>query len=192
MRIPIACHRLTVTLLTVAGAMVLALVGLVGCGPPPAPPVVSLRRPPPSPRPAPPAPDPQLGALPVPAAVLDALPRGRRDPFAPPPAPATVPASVPASVPAAVPTKGPAKAALPTTLPTVQLTGVALVEGQALAFVSHNGDSGPVAVGDRGGVGGSRKPWLPRDWAVQAIDVGAGSLRLQGPPPRRAALTVQL
>lgn len=184
MRIPIACHRLTVTRLTVAGAMVLALVGLVGCGPPPAPPVVSLRRPPPSPRPAPPAPDPQLGALPVPAAVLDALPRGRRDPFAPPPATATDPAAVPA----AVPTKGPAKAALP----TVQLTGVALVEGQALAFVSHNGDSGPVAVGDRGGVGGSRKPWLPRDWAVQAIDVGAGSLRLQGPPPRRAALTVQL
>jgi len=191
-RIPIACHRLTVTLLTVAGAMVLALVGLVGCGPPPAPPVVSLRRPPPSPRPAPPAPDPQLGALPVPAAVLDALPRGRRDPFAPPPAPATVPASVPASVPAAVPTKGPAKAALPPALPTVHLTGVALVNGQALAFVSHNGDSGPVAVGDRGGVGGSRKPWLPRDWAVQAIDVGAGALRLQGPPPRSAGLTVRL
>ena len=80
----------------------------------------------------------------------------------------------------------------PITSVGVQLTGVALVEGQALAFVSHNGDSGPVAVGDRGGVGGSRKPWLPRDWAVQAIDVGAGTLRLQGPPPRRAALTVQL
>lgn len=74
-------------------------------------------------------------------------------------------------------------------LPSVQLTGVALVGGQALAFVSHNGDSGPVAVGDRGG---DRRPWLPRDWSVQAIDVGAGSLRLQGPPPRSASLRVQL
>ena len=74
----------------------------------------------------------------------------------------------------------------------MQLTGVALVDGQALAFVSHDGDSGPVAVGDRGGSGGGRKPWLPRDWSVQAIDVGAGALRLQGPPPRSASLTVQL
>jgi len=74
----------------------------------------------------------------------------------------------------------------------VQLTGVALVDGQALAFVSHKGDSGPVAVGDRGGFGGGRKPWLPRDWSVQAIDVGAGTVRLQGPPPRRASLPLQL
>jgi hypothetical protein len=74
-------------------------------------------------------------------------------------------------------------------LPSVQLTGVALVGGQALAFVSYNGDSGPVAVGDRGG---DRRPWLPRDWSVQAIDVAAGALRLQGPPPRSASLKVHL
>jgi hypothetical protein len=84
-----------------------------------------------------------------------------------------------------------ATAAAPKTpaLPTVQLTGVALVGGQARAFVSHNGDSGPVAVGDRGD---RRTPWLPRHWTVQAIDVDTGALRLQGPPPRRASLTVQL
>lgn len=177
--------------------MVLALVGLAGCGPPPEPPVVSVRRPAPAPRPAPPAPDPQLGALPVPAAVLDALPRGRRDPFAPPPPAAPPPATAPTSrapAPVVPPSPGSSPAAVPTppALPTVHLTGVAQVNGQALAFVSHNGDSGPVAVGDRGGVGGSRKPWLPRDWAVQAIDVGAGALRLQGPPPRSAGLTVRL
>ena len=74
----------------------------------------------------------------------------------------------------------------------MQLTGVALVDGQALAFVSHDGDSGPVAVGDRGGSGGGRKPWLPRDWSVQAIDVEAGAVRLQGPPPRSASLPLGL
>lgn len=71
----------------------------------------------------------------------------------------------------------------------MQLTGVALVGGQPLAFVIHNDISGPVAVGDRGG---DRRPWLPQDWSVQAIDVGAGVLWLQGPPPHRNTVPVRL
>ena len=105
--------------------------------------------------------DPQLNPLYGPDEVLGSLPRGRQDPFAPPPrAVAEAAADEPASDGAA----------------DVQLMGVSAAGGLVRAFVRFNGQSGPVAPGD---VGGPGTPWLPEGLAVAAIDVQRGQLMLE-------------
>ena len=119
--------------------------------------------------------DPQLHGLYSPDEVLAALPTGRDDPFAPLPVPPT------AEV-AAAEEPGEADASA-----TVQLTGVSAVQGMVRAFVTFNGQSGPVAPGD---VGGPGLPWLPEGLSVAAIDVERGQLVLerQGRPLRTLQL----
>jgi len=104
--------------------------------------------------------------LPSPEAVLAALPKGRVDPFAAPPAPATATAA----------------AAKPSAPPALRLTGVVLSNGMAQAFVDYGNQSGPVAVGEKGG---GSIAWLPEGWRVAAIDVQQGQLLLQADDGRR-------
>ena len=119
--------------------------------------------------------DPQLQGLYSPDEVLAALPTGREDPFAPLPV-------APTAEVAAAEEPGEADASA-----TVQLTGVSAVQGMVRAFVSFNGQSGPVAPGD---VGGPGLPWLPEGLSVAAIDVERGQLVLerQGRPLRTLQL----
>lgn len=108
----------------------------------------------------PPAKDPRFTALPTPAAVIAALPKGRDDPFAPLAA-TTTPKG-------ANPTKSLAK-------PALRLTGVAIARGVPQAFVSYNNETGAVVPGDLGGAG---IPWLPPGWRVISVDVQQGLLLL--------------
>ena len=108
----------------------------------------------------PPAKDPRFTALPTPAAVIAALPKGRNDPFAPLAA-TTAPKG-------ANPPKSLAK-------PALQLTGVAMARGVPQAFVSYNNETGAVVPGDLGGAG---IPWLPPGWRVISVDVQQGQLML--------------
>ena len=122
-----------------------------------------------------PAADPQLQALYTPAEVLAALPTGREDPFAP----------LPVAPTAEIAALGEAAEADDSS--AVQLTGVSAVQGMVRAFVSFNGQSGPVAPGD---VGGPGLPWLPEGLSVAGIDVQRGQLLLerQGRPLRTLQL----
>lgn len=108
--------------------------------------------------------------LPSPGAVLDSLPKGRPDPFAAPPAPAKPRATGGAAAP---------KSSAP---PPLRLTGVVLTHGIAQAFVDYGQQSGPVAVGEKGG---GAITWLPEGWRVAAIDVQQGQLLLQAEDGRR-------
>tara|TARA_Y100000991_G_scaffold112859_1_gene85218 strand:+ start:1385 stop:1840 length:456 start_codon:yes stop_codon:yes gene_type:complete len=105
--------------------------------------------------------DPQLIPLYRPDQVLGSLPRGRQDPFAPPPE-ALVAAQ--------------AESADSGADGDVALMGVSSVGGAAQAFVSYGSHSGPVALGDEGGPG---LPWLPTGVSVADVDVQRGRLLLQ-------------
>ena len=106
--------------------------------------------------------DPQLIPLYRPAEVLNSLPRGRQDPFAPPPQ-------------ALVAAKEEASESEGEGVP--ELTGVSSIGGVAQAFVSYGSHSGPVAPGDVGGPGGL--PWLPEGVSVAGVDVQRGLLLLE-------------
>jgi 3-oxoacyl-[acyl-carrier protein] reductase len=54
--------------------------------------------------------------------------------------------------------------------------------GIAQAFVDYGHQSGPVAVGEKGG---GAIAWLPEGWRVAAIDVQQGQLLLQAEDGRR-------
>ncbi len=109
-----------------------------------------------------PTPDPQLIPLYRPAEVLGSLPRGRQDPFAPPPQ-----ALVAAQDDLAESDGDGAP----------ELMGVSSVAGVAQAFVRYGSHSGPVAPGDVGDP--DRLPWLPTGVGVAAIDVQRGQLLLE-------------
>jgi hypothetical protein len=100
-----------------------------------------------------------LTPLPTPQQVIQALPVGRRDPFAPPPVVAVA--------------KGPAVINLPAGF---RFTGVIVAGGQAQALVQRGGLSGSLRVGDRGG--GGTNP-LPAGWSVARIDGQNGVLTLR-------------
>ena len=104
--------------------------------------------------------DPKLNPLFGPDEVLGSLPRGRQDPFSPPPR---------ALAEASADQEGRANSG------DVRLMGVSAANGMVRAFVSFNGQTGPVATGD---VGGPGTPWLPDGLAVAAIDVQRGQLVL--------------
>ena len=108
-----------------------------------------------------PTPDPRLIPLYDPAEVLGSLPRGRQDPFAPPPQ----------ALVAAADTDSDGGDGLP------ELMGVSSVGGMAQAFVSYGSHSGPVAPGDVGDP--DRLPWLPAGVSVAAVDVQHGRLLLE-------------
>ena len=109
-----------------------------------------------------PAADPQLIPLYRPAEVLGSLPRGRQDPFAPPPE---------ALAAAQAESDGSGGDA------AVALMGVSSVGGVAQAFVSYGSHSGPVAPGDVGSPDGL--PWLPTGVKVAGVDVQRGRLLLE-------------
>ena len=94
--------------------------------------------------------------------MLGSLPRGRQDPFAPPPE-------------ALVAAKEEASESEGEGVP--ELMGVSSVGGVAQAFVSYGGHSGPVAPGDVGDP--DRLPWLPTGVVVAAVDVQRGQLFLE-------------
>ena len=137
---------------------------LLGCGTDSSPhgsaPEVSVQPQEPEPALIKPVQDPKLNPLYGPDEVLGSLPRGRQDPFSPPP-------------------RAVAEAAADEqerdNSGDVQLMGVSAANGIVRAFVSFNGQSGPVATGDEGGPG---TPWLPDGLAVAAIDVQRGQLVL--------------
>ena len=106
--------------------------------------------------------DPQLIPLYRPAEVLGSLPRGRQDPFAPPPQ-------------ALVAAQDDASDSDGDGVP--KLMGVSSVGGLAQAFVSYDSHSGPVAPGDVGDP--DRLPWLPTGVGVAAVDVQRGQLLLE-------------
>ena len=118
-----------------------------------------------------PAADPQLIPLYPPDEVLNALQRGRQDPFAPPPQ-ALVVAKEEASE-----SEGEGGPALSEGERVPELMGVSSIGGVAQAFVSYGSHSGPVAPGDVGGANGL--PWLPEGISVAGVDVQRGLLLLE-------------
>jgi len=142
----------------------------------------SSQLPPPLPRPplvkpavvAPAPPVAGFTPLPSPGAVLASLPKGRPDPFASPPAPAKPLAGAGGATAAG--------ASKSSAAPALRLTGVLLAHGIAQAFVDYGNQSGPVAVGEKGG---GAIAWLPEGWRVAAIDVQQGQLLLQAADGRR-------
>lgn len=90
-----------------------------------------------------------LTPLPTPQQVIQALPVGRRDPFAPPPVAVA---------------KGPAASVLPAGF---RFTGVIVAGGEAQALVQLGGLSGSLRVGDRGA---RDTDLLPAGWSVARID----------------------
>ena len=94
--------------------------------------------------------------------MLNSLPRGRHDPFAPPPQ-------------ALVAAKEEASDSEGEGVP--ELTGVSSIGGVAQAFVSYGSHSGPVAPGDVGDP--DRLPWLPTGVGVAGVDVQRGRLLLE-------------
>ena len=106
--------------------------------------------------------DPQLIPLYDPDEVLGSLPRGRQDPFAPPPQ-------------ALVAAQDDASDSGGDGVP--KLMGVSSVGGVAQGFVSYGSHSGPVAPGDVGDP--DRLPWLPTGVGVAGVDVQRGRLLLE-------------
>ena len=162
-----------------ASVLLLAAIGLAGCGgtntasapPPPAPaPPAPAEPPKPLVKPVPPA---GLTPLATPQQVVDAIDVGRADPFAPsqpPPGSATTRIG-PDGKPVAVP----ARPALPDGF---KLTGVIRTGGRAQAFVQIGDQSGPLCPGPRGRCSGAGADQLllPAGWSVTGIDAANGLL----------------
>ena len=162
-----------------ASVVLLAAIGLAGCGgsntasvpppPAPAPPAPSQPTQPPA-KPVPPA---GLTPLATPQQVVDAIDVGRADPFAPsqpPPGSATTRIG-PDGKPVAVPAR-------PTLPNDFKLTGVIRTGGRAQAFVQIGDQSGPLCPGPRGRCSGAAadQPLLPAGWSVTGIDAANGLL----------------
>lgn len=159
-------------------AALLALLALAACADAggdvatPAPPAL-----PPAPAPAAPAevelqPSPALTPSATPQQVIDAVPIGRVDPFAPTTsATATGPATTTA-------------AALPGDL---RLTGVIGSGGDVRAFVQRGSQTGALCLGSRGRCadGASEPVLLPAGWTVSAIDPARARLVLSSGRQRR-------
>lgn len=158
--------------------VLLAAIGLAGCGgsntasaPPPPPP------PPAPPAPAKPAakpvPPPGLTPLATPQQVVNAIEVGRADPFAPSqPPPGTATTRIgPDGKPVVVPPR-------PTLPDGFKLTGVIRTGGRAQAFVQIGDQSGPLCPGPRGRCSGAgaEQPLLPPGWSVTGIDAANGLL----------------
>ena len=100
--------------------------------------------------------------MPLPTAeqVVNAVPLGRSNPFAPPVVATTV-------------RKGPPPMALPEGF---RFSGVIVTNGEAQALVQLGGLSGSLREGDRGG---RSTDLLPGGWSVARIDVQRGMLTLR-------------
>lgn len=160
-------------------AVLLASVGLIGCGspapnasiPPPAAPIPSPAAASDPARPAtPPAPPVALTPLATPQQVVEAIPVGRPDPFAPAQSQGEL-------GPTGQPTGQPARPKLPAGF---RLTGVIRTGGQSQAFVQIGDQSGPLCLGARGRCAGpgADQPLLPPGWRVTGIDAVNGLLAL--------------
>lgn len=158
----------------------LALGGLASCGGSPPPPTATAPPPAAPPvAPAPVVPEPEtpgpiagLTPLPSPAQVVNGLPQGRIDPFAP--------------VASASATTDASGKSNPNAKPPLQLpegfsfSGVVSTRGKAQALVQVGGQTGPLCVGPRGFCPGSGiAPLLPAGWTVTSINVGNGLLSLR-------------
>jgi hypothetical protein len=99
-----------------------------------------------------------LTSLPTADQVVAAVPRGRTDPFLPPPVAVARPAAAPVQLPAGF-----------------RFSGVIVSGGQVQALVQLGSLSGSLRVGDRGG--GSTE-LLPPGWSVTRIDGQRGRLTL--------------
>jgi hypothetical protein len=119
------------------------------------------------------APSPALTPSPTPQQVIDAVPIGRVDPFAPTTTSAT--AAAPATTTAA---------ALPRDL---RLIGVIGSGGDVRAFVQHGSQTGALCPGARGRCadGASEPVLLPGGWTVSAIDAASARLVLSSGRQRR-------
>jgi len=160
--------------------VLLALVGLIGCAspapnastPPPAAPASAPAAAASNPaKPAtPPAPPVALTPLATPQQVVEAIPVGRPDPFAPAQAQAEL-------GPTGKPTGQPARPKLPSGF---RLTGVIRTGGQSQAFVQIGDQSGSLCLGARGRCAGplADQPLLPPGWRVTGIDAVNGLLAL--------------
>jgi len=157
--------------------VLLAAIGLAGCGG-----SNTASAPPPPPPPAPPAPakpaakpvpPPGLTPLATPQQVVDAIEVGRADPFAPSqPPPGTATTRIgPDGKPVVVPPR-------PTLPDGFKLTGVIRTGGRAQAFVQIGDQSGPLCPGPRGRCSGAgaEQPLLPPGWSVTGIDAANGLL----------------
>lgn len=160
--------------------LLLASVGLIGCGSPapnassppaatPVPPPAAAASNPAKPA-TPPAPPVALTPLATPQQVVEAIPVGRPDPFAPA-------QSQPELGPTGKPTGQPARPKLPAGF---RLTGVIRTGGQSQAFVQIGDQSGPLCLGARGRCAGplADQPLLPPGWRVTGIDAVNGLLAL--------------
>ena len=124
--------------------------------------------------------------LPSPQQVTASVPLGRLDPFSNPSPTADAVGSAtgsaaqggaPGSAPAGQRASGPGTTRPSASLPAdFVFSGVIASRGVAEALVQSGGQSGPVKVGE---VGGVRLPWLPAGWKVTAIDAQQGRLTLQ-------------
>lgn len=139
---------------------------------------------------------PGLAPLPTPRQVVNAVPLGRRDPFAPLPlpAPAAAAAGTSAAGGAGSGTPGTAGAAaagsagstaasgiaalppLPRLPASFRFSGVIRSGGRTEAVVQFGDLSGSLRRGDRGGVS---TELLPKGWRVESVDADRGQLRLR-------------
>jgi hypothetical protein len=157
-----------------AFAVLLALVACADAGDVATP--VSPRVPP-APPPVSPAsvavpPSPALTPSPTPQQVIDAVPIGRVDPFAPT---TSATSAAPATTTAA---------ALPRDL---RLIGVIGSGGDVRAFVQHSSQTGALCPGARGRCadGASEPVLLPAGWTVSAIDAARARMVLSAGRQRR-------
>lgn len=147
----------------------LPLMALASCTAPPPPTVSVPAPPPPTVSDAPVAVG--LTPLPTPAQVVNGLPQGRIDPFAP-------------VASAAATTDGSGKPRATTKAPLqppegFSFSGVLSIHGKAQALVQVAGQTGPLCVGPRGFcLGSGIAPLLPSGWTVTSINVANGLLSL--------------
>ena len=163
-----------------ASVLVLAALGLAGCGgtntasaPPPPPPAAPAPAAEPAKPPAKPVPPPGLTPLATPQQVVDSIDVGRADPFAPSqPSPGAATTRIgPDGKPVVVQPR-------PTLPADFKLTGVIRTGGRAQAFVQIGDQSGPLCPGPRGRCSGAAadQPLLPAGWSVTGIDAANGLL----------------
>lgn len=112
------------------------------------------------------------GLIPLPSRdqVLESVPEGRSDPFAPVMPPAGVVGSSEAT------TSSAAADADATPAPDMKVQGVLQVGGELRALVQTATGAGTVCVGPRGRCPGDAAALLPSGWSVQGIDLRRGCL----------------